>query len=239
MWQLKGEATLDLRDTEEATRRKFEKDNAPKTKKGRRRKAMELPAIQRAAEPLLAPLIKYFEESRAPKWLAPLIEVARVAPLILAGETIGSVLDHIYQGRNDRDWCDDDDDEADSREVGMLVKKDMGERLRSQLASIPAPKGLTDWDDLTDWDNEKRVEAGIWMMKGVPKLACIRLNRWGEPKIADGCKIDVDALRDLQITSTKCSCRSLKSRLMIGWDSANGMAARSIGVSFVGLRVSI
>src|SRR5262245_28724098 len=103
---------------------------------------MELPAIQRAAEPLLAPLIKYFEESRAPKWLAPLIEVAQVPPKILAGETIASVLDHIYQGRNDRDWCDDDDDQADPRELGMLVKKDMGERLRSHLASIPAPKGL-------------------------------------------------------------------------------------------------
>ena len=116
---------MDLRDTEEATRRKFDKDNAPKTKKGRRRKAMELPAIQRAAEKLLPPLIKYFEESRAPKWLAPLIEVAHVTPLILAGDTISSVLDHIYQGRNDRDWCDDDDDddEADPRVVGMLVKK--------------------------------------------------------------------------------------------------------------------
>ena len=139
---------------------------------------MELPAIQRHAEKLLAPLIKYFEQNRAPKWLAPLIEVAQVKPPILAGETIASVLDHIYQGRNDRDWCDDDD-EADPREVGMLVKKDMGERLRGHLASIPAPGGLTDWDDLTDWDNEKRVEAGIWMMKGVPRLACIRLNRWG------------------------------------------------------------
>jgi len=169
---------LDLRDTEEATRRKFEKANAPKTKRGRQRKAMELPAIQRHAEKLLAPLIKYFEQNRAPKWLAPLIEVAQVKPPILAGETIASVLDHIYQGRNDRDWCDDDD-EADPREVGMLVKKDMGERLRGHLASIPAPGGLTDWDDLTDWDNEKRVEAGIWMMKGVPRLACIRLNRWG------------------------------------------------------------
>jgi DNA-directed RNA polymerase len=178
---------LDLRDTEEATRRKFEKNNAATTKKGRRREAMEIPAIQRAAEPLLPPLVKYFEENPAPDWLTPLIAMVAVPPTELALATTAVTLDHIYQGR---------DDETDPREVGMLIKKDMGEKLRSHLASKPAPKGLADWAELTDWDNEKRVVAGHWMMRGIPRLACLRLNHLGEPEIAHGRKIDVNALRE-------------------------------------------
>jgi hypothetical protein len=116
---------------------------------------LELQVYQRAAEPLLAPLIKYFEENPAPDWLAPLVEVAHVRPPILALATIAPVLDHIYQGQSRNDDDDDDDDEIDPREVGMLVKKDMGERLRSHLASKPMPKRLkADWKRLTDWDNE-------------------------------------------------------------------------------------
>jgi hypothetical protein len=161
---------------------------------------LELQVYQRAAEPLLAPLIKYFEENPAPDWLAPLVEVAHVRPPILALATIAPVLDHIYQGQSRNDDDDDDDDEIDPREVGMLVKKDMGERLRSHLASKPMPKRLkADWKRLTDWDNEMRVRAGHWMMNAVPRIPSLRLNHLGAPEIVRARKIDVDALRDLMM----------------------------------------
>jgi hypothetical protein len=161
---------------------------------------LELQVYQRAAEPLLAPFIKYFEENPAPDWLAPLVEVAHVRPPILALATIAPVLDHIYQGQSRNDDDDDDDDEIDPREVGMLVKKDMGERLRSHLASKPMPKRLkADWKRLTDWDNEMRVRAGHWMMNAVPRIPSLRLNHLGAPEIVRARKIDVDALRDLMM----------------------------------------
>jgi hypothetical protein len=117
-----------------------------------------------------------------------------IPPPVLALATISPVLDHIYQGRDDQGWGDDD--ETDPRAVGMLIKLDMGERLRGILANIPAPKGLPDWDSLTDWDDEKCVRAGDWMMKGIARVPSLRLNHLGEPEIAHARKIDVDALRE-------------------------------------------
>jgi hypothetical protein len=69
----------DLQASHEATVERFNKRNRPTTATGRRRQAMEQPAIQKVVEPHLARLIELLDgkleqkPEQPPRWLGPLI----------------------------------------------------------------------------------------------------------------------------------------------------------------------
>jgi DNA-directed RNA polymerase len=174
---------LDLRDSEEATRERFDRQNRPETAKGRRREALQIPAYQRAAEPLLARLADFLagkleqQPDAPPAWLVPLINGHLSAQLALA--ILAPLMDRIYRG-----W----DDVKDKRQLPRALKQEMGKSLRDHLDA--------------DWLNSQCVEAGEWMlMAAVMTLNCFTLNKLGVPEIVPDCKIEVDALRDEMMRS--------------------------------------
>jgi DNA-dependent RNA polymerase len=207
---------MDLRKSHEATKQKFQRENRPRTAKGRRRKALELPILQEAAEPLLKELVDFLDgklsQKPAPKpqWL-------------LALTTLAPILDRVHRG-----WG-----ESDKRSAAMLLEKELSETLRDHLARRQAlinikgrikalvknktkrakkerrdlerllkekPRHIFKYapEDLLKWTPEQIIEVGNWMLRvGAMNLNCFIFNSRGVPELVPNCHMRLDGLREL------------------------------------------
>src|SRR5262245_13379781 len=132
---------MELRKSYEATEQKFERQNRPRTAKGRRRKALEIPILQEAAKPLLKELVNFLDgklsQKPAPKpeWLDAFINHAKLPIEELALTILAPILDRVHRG-----WGDGPDKKKgkkkgpDKRSRAMLLEKELGETLRDHLA---------------------------------------------------------------------------------------------------------
>src|SRR5262249_26053101 len=132
---------MDLRATREATKARVKRRTSPITASGRVREFLETSPGRKLAARFITPLADYFSGKQrvaypAPKWLAEAIK--NIKPEVLALATLKPVLQAWHRGGlNEKSPLRD-------------LKQKIGETLDDHLRF--------------NWDNEKRVRAGHWML---------------------------------------------------------------------------
>jgi DNA-dependent RNA polymerase len=160
----------------EATVERFNKKNRSTTATGRRRQAMELPAVQKAVKPHFALLIEFLDgkleqkPGPPPKWMGPFIGDLTSHELALT--MLAPVVEAICRGWEGRD----------GRSQEMHLRKKCGETLRDHLGA--------------DWTNKQCVQARHWML-----ICCAMVFRFlvlnnGVIELAPGAQSELEVLRE-------------------------------------------
>jgi hypothetical protein len=161
---------MDLRKSREATEQRHERDNRPRTAKGRRRRFLETPIGQKYAEPALGEIVDFLDGKLAqkpdpkPEWLDAFISDAKLPTEELALTILAPILDRVHRG-----WSEDPDKSPKAKLLrrnsrAMLLEKELSETLRDHLARRQALINIK--GELRPWlkirRSVQRKNGAIW-----------------------------------------------------------------------------